>query len=153
MYWTKVSFFVPCTKMQLITLYNFNTQTYFSQFLSYLQLYFFELSLWIKQSRFILMFTISTARFELPHHPCTLACACFGYGSVFDLEKLWKCEIWKQNYKFWKTLAIIVHSADKKKEIDRCSIPILNPVMCPYSWKTAILDFYFPPFFSFLQGS
>ena len=63
------------------------------------------------------MFTISTARFELPHHPCTLACACFGYGSVFDLEKLWKCEIWKQNYKFWKTLAIIVHSADKKERL------------------------------------
>ena len=29
----KVSFFVQCKKMQLITLQNFNTQTYFSQFL------------------------------------------------------------------------------------------------------------------------
>jgi len=39
----KVSFFVQCTKMQLITLQNFNIQTWFSQFLS-----FFSLKCWFK---------------------------------------------------------------------------------------------------------
>jgi len=39
----KVSFFVQCTKMQLITLQNFNIQTCFSQFLS-----FFSLKCWFK---------------------------------------------------------------------------------------------------------
>ena len=38
-----VSFFVQCTKMQLITLQNFNIQTYFSQFL-----WFFSLKCWFK---------------------------------------------------------------------------------------------------------
>ena len=39
----KVSFFVYCAKMQLITLQNFNTQTCFSQFL-----WFFSLKCWFK---------------------------------------------------------------------------------------------------------
>ena len=39
----KTSFFAQCTKMQLITLQNFNIQTYFSQFL-----WFFSLKCWFK---------------------------------------------------------------------------------------------------------
>ena len=39
----KVSFFVQCTKMQLITLQNFNIHTFFSQFL-----WFFSLKCWFK---------------------------------------------------------------------------------------------------------
>jgi hypothetical protein len=35
---SKVSFFVQCTKMQLITLQTFNIQTYFSQFLWFFSL-------------------------------------------------------------------------------------------------------------------
>ena len=40
---TKVSFFVLCSKMQLITLQNFHIQTYFSQFL-----WFVSLKCWFK---------------------------------------------------------------------------------------------------------
>ena len=40
---TKVSFFVQCTKMQLITLQNFNIRIGFSQFL-----WFFSLKWWFK---------------------------------------------------------------------------------------------------------
>ena len=42
-YFLKVSFLVQCTKMQLITLQNFNIQTCFSQFL-----WFFSLKCWFK---------------------------------------------------------------------------------------------------------
>ena len=40
---TKVSFFVQCTKVQLITLQNCNIQTFFSQFL-----WFFSVKCWFK---------------------------------------------------------------------------------------------------------